>query len=182
MTETGRRYPQKRVLVDLAATIFGIVSIGIYAHSSEEVALFIGVYGFLFGTSTAIVTYCLTQFTGISIETDRDSAGDRESSGNESASLSVRAWRIFTGTALVRDSDGEEDTGWLIGRLENVIVLTLVLVGEYTALSIVFAAKSWVRREDTASEDTTYYLAGTMVNFTYSIVVGICLPWLLDSL
>lgn len=34
----------------------------------------------------------------------------------------------------------------------------------------VFAAKSLVRREDVTSGNTTYYLAGTMVDFTYSVV------------
>jgi len=76
----------------------------------------------------------------------------------------------------------EEDTGWLIGRCENILVLSLVLVGEYTALSVIFAAKSWVRRDDTASGNTTYYLAGTLVNFTYSIVVGLSAIWLLAFL
>lgn len=38
---------------------------------------------------------------------------------------------------------------------------------------VVFAAKSIVRREDMTSGDTTWYLAGTLVNFTYSIVVGV---------
>lgn len=52
-------------------------------------------------------------------------------------------------------------------------MLTLVVVGAYTALGLVFAAKSLVRREDMTSGDTTWYLAGTLVNFTYSIVVGV---------
>lgn len=80
-------------------------------------------------------------------------------------------WDVFTGRALRGSS--EADTGWLIGRLENVLVLTLVLVGAYTALSVIFAAKSFVRYEDTASKDSTYYLAGTLVNFTYSIAFGL---------
>jgi tetrahydromethanopterin S-methyltransferase subunit B len=36
----------------------------------------------------------------------------------------------------------------------------------------VFAAKSIVRRED-MKNDSLFYLAGTLVNFTYSIVVGL---------
>jgi hypothetical protein len=57
----------------------------------------------------------------------------------------------------------------------------LVIAGQYTALSIIFAAKSWVRIEDTASENTTYYLAGTLVNFTYSIVFGVGLVQVLGG-
>lgn len=36
-----------------------------------------------------------------------------------------------------------------------------------------FAAKSIVRREQMTSRDTSSYLAGTLVTFTYSIVVGV---------
>lgn len=79
----------------------------------------------------------------------------------------------FTGDAIPNRSDIDEDTGWLIGKLENVLVLTFTLASAYTALSIVFAAKSIIRREDMSSENTTYYLAGTLLNFTYSVVVGL---------
>lgn len=63
-----------------------------------------------------------------------------------------------------------KDTGFVIGKAENVLVYVLILAGGYTALAVIFAAKSLVRREDITSGDTTYYLAGTMVNFTYSVV------------
>lgn len=80
----------------------------------------------------------------------------------------------WTGTDLTSDLDaGQRDTGRIVGKCENVLVLTLVFVGAYTALGLVFAAKSIVRREDMTSGDTTWYLAGTLVNFTYSIVVGV---------
>lgn len=80
----------------------------------------------------------------------------------------------WTGTDLSAGVDANQrDTGRVIGKCENVLVLTLVFVGAYTALGLVFAAKSVVRREDMTSGDTTWYLAGTLVNFTYSIVVGV---------
>lgn len=80
----------------------------------------------------------------------------------------------WTGTDMAADVEAAvRDTGRLIGKCENVLVLTLVLLGAYTALGLVFAAKSIVRREDMTSRDTSYYLAGTLVNFTYSIVVGV---------
>lgn len=70
------------------------------------------------------------------------------------------------------ESIGSEvrDTGFVIGKAENALVYVLILAGAYTALALIFAAKSLVRREDITSGDTTYYLAGTMVNFTYSVV------------
>ena len=75
----------------------------------------------------------------------------------------------------------ERDVGRIIGKAENVLVLSFVLVGAYTALSLIFAAKSIVRREDMAS-NSLYYLAGTLVNFTYSLAVGLAVRLLLAIL
>lgn len=182
MTDDVRRLSRRRAVVDILAVTVGSVSVLVSVVLGQGAALLVGAYGLLLGTSTFVVTGCLTKFTGIPIA----EVGDRDRSNEEGAvnaySLSDAVWQTFTGRALESDSDIEEDTGWLIGRLENVLVLTLVVVGEYTALSIIFAAKSWVRREDTASENTTYYLAGTLVNFTYSIAVGISVTWLVTTL
>lgn len=65
------------------------------------------------------------------------------------------------------------DTGAIIGKCENLLVFALILAGAYTALAVIFAAKSIIRREDMTSGDTLYYLAGTMVNFTYSVVFAL---------
>lgn len=72
-------------------------------------------------------------------------------------------------------SDFEEnvDTGRAVGKVENVLVLTLVALGAYTALAIVFTAKSIVRYQDMNSGNTTYYLTGTVANFTYSLLYGV---------
>ena len=69
-------------------------------------------------------------------------------------------------------SDEQRDIGTIVGKAENVLLMTFVLVGAYTALAVIFAAKSIVRRED-MKNDSLFYLAGTLVNFTYSIVVGL---------
>lgn len=173
MTDEIRKLARRRIATDVSTTLLGIVALIIFVLRGSRVALLIGVYSLLLGTSTTVVTYSLTQFTGITVEETETTDAERRERKTESRGLHERAWQIFTGKALESDSDVEKDTGWLIGRLENIIVLTMVIAGQYTALSIIFAAKSWVRVEDTASENTTYYLAGTLVNFTYSIVFGI---------
>lgn len=170
MTEEIRTLSRRRIATDVLTTVFGTLALLLFVITGNRSVLIVGVYGLLLGTSTAIVTFCLTRFTGITIEKTGDSEAQHE---NGSKRLRKEAVQVFTGRALESDSDIEVDTGWLIGRLENVLVLTLVIASQYTALSIIFAAKSWVRREDTSSENTTYYLAGTLVNFTYSIIVGI---------
>lgn len=82
----------------------------------------------------------------------------------------VRGALAFAGTA---SPEQEADTGRAIGKVENALVLTLVFLGAYTALGLVFTAKSIVRWQDMDSENTTYYLTGSVTNFTYSLVVGV---------
>jgi len=77
--------------------------------------------------------------------------------------------------AGVEIDDDEKDTGTAIGKVENVLILTLMLLQAYTALGVIFAAKSIVRADDIDTGDTSYYLTGTITNFTYSIVVGVLL-------
>lgn len=67
------------------------------------------------------------------------------------------------------------DTGRAVGKIENVLVLTFAVLGAYTALAIVFTAKSILRWQDLNSEDTTYYLTGSIANVTYSLLVGLLL-------
>ncbi len=77
--------------------------------------------------------------------------------------------------AGVEIDDDQKDTGTAIGKLENILILTLVLLQAYTALGVIFAAKSIVRTDDIDTGDTTYYLTGTIANFTYSIIIGVLL-------
>lgn len=71
--------------------------------------------------------------------------------------------------------DVDRDTGTVIGKIENVLILTLMLLEAYTALGVIFAAKSLVRKSDMDTGDTSYYLTGTLANFTYSVVIGVVL-------
>jgi len=62
--------------------------------------------------------------------------------------------------------------GNIVGRCENLLIVTFMILGAYTALAIVFTAKTWVRREDMVGQNSLYFLAGTLINVTYSIAVG----------
>lgn len=64
------------------------------------------------------------------------------------------------------------DTGFVVGKCENFLILTFMLLDAYTALALIFAAKTIVRRED-MSTNSLFYLAGTMINVTYSIIIGL---------
>jgi len=69
-------------------------------------------------------------------------------------------------------STRERDVGVLVGKCENVLTLTFVLAGAFTALAVVFAAKGIVRKDD-IEKNSLFYLAGTLVNLTYSVLVGV---------
>lgn len=62
----------------------------------------------------------------------------------------------------------------VIGKCENLIVVTFVLCGELTGIALVFAAKSLVR-VDEIKLDPGYYLGGTLVNLCWSLLMGILL-------
>jgi len=65
----------------------------------------------------------------------------------------------------------EWDTGFIIGKCENILILTFMFLDAYIALAIIFAAKTIIR-EDDIKKNSLYYLAGTMINVTYSIIIG----------
>ena len=76
-------------------------------------------------------------------------------------------------------TEQQRDVGTIVGKCENVLLLTFVLLDAFTALAIIFAAKSIVRRED-MKNDSLFYLAGTLLNFTYSIGIGLLVRVLLE--
>jgi len=73
------------------------------------------------------------------------------------------------------------DTGLVVGLCENVLIVTFILVEAYTAIALVFTAKSIVRSR-AMQEKPEYYLVGTMVNVTYSILMGFIIKAFLSTL
>ncbi len=66
------------------------------------------------------------------------------------------------------------DTGAVVGKCENILIVIFVLAGAYTALSVLIAGKALVRRED-MRQNSLYFLAGTMVNVTYSLLIALAI-------
>jgi len=79
-------------------------------------------------------------------------------------------------------SGEEADTGRAVGKVKNVLILTLTLLSAYTALGLVFTAKSIVRWQDITSGNTTYYLTRSVANVTYSLVYGVVMAALIPGL
>lgn len=71
-------------------------------------------------------------------------------------------------------SEAGEPKGRMIGILERMLVLTLVLVGQWGALGLVMAAKSIARFEDLKHRSfSEYYLIGTLASVLVATVSGL---------
>lgn len=73
------------------------------------------------------------------------------------------------------------DTGFVVGKCENLLIMTFMFLEAYTALALVFAAKTMVRRED-MSKNSLFFLAGTMINVTYSIMAGMVVKLIIETI
>jgi hypothetical protein len=89
--------------------------------------------------------------------------------------------RIITEDELKNLVDKKQmDTGVIVGKCENILILTFMLLQAYTALGLVFAAKAIVRMDKMKGKKSFYFLTGTMVNVTYSIIVGFIVKILIE--
>jgi hypothetical protein len=76
---------------------------------------------------------------------------------------------------------GLPGAGALIGVLERVLTLTFVLIGEYTAIALIFAAKSIARFEELKNRNfAEYYLIGSLTSIMFSLLVGLITRHLLN--
>ena len=61
----------------------------------------------------------------------------------------------------------------MIGKIEDVLVVTFVAAGAYTALALIFAAKSIARIDHDKPEQASYYILGTLANFTWALLMAL---------
>ncbi len=72
------------------------------------------------------------------------------------------------------ETSGLKSAGMVIGVVERVMVLTFVLVNQYTAITVIFAAKSIARFNELKDRKMAeYYLIGTLASITFALLVGI---------
>jgi hypothetical protein len=67
---------------------------------------------------------------------------------------------------------GLKRAGATIGVLERMLVLTLVLLGQYASIALIFTAKSIAQ----------YYLIGTLSSILFAMLVGILTTWVLEAI
>ena len=78
---------------------------------------------------------------------------------------------------------GLKDAGSVIGILERIFTLTLVLIGQYTAIALILTAKSIARFEELKNRKfAEYYLIGTLSSILFSVIVGIITIWVLKHI
>lgn len=87
------------------------------------------------------------------------------------------------------DSDqltGLQNAGMWIGRAERFIILTFILLNQYSAIGFLIAAKSVFRfsgklRGNRERKEAEYILIGTLLSFALSITVGIGAQYMLNG-
>ena len=62
--------------------------------------------------------------------------------------------------------------GFWIGMCEHFIIVTFILMNQFTALGILFAARGLVRTQD-IKENASYYLLGMLLNLCFASFFGI---------
>ncbi len=68
----------------------------------------------------------------------------------------VVRWTVGpTGRIEVPDDERRRETGRIIGKSENMLTLTFVLLGQETGLALIIAAKSIVRGEEVRRDPRT---------------------------
>ncbi|MDV4343311.1 DUF3307 domain-containing protein [Methanoculleus sp. YWC-01] len=79
----------------------------------------------------------------------------------------IRSWRKDMDSS---EEDGLDHAGRLIGYVERVLIVTFILVNEYTAIGFLIAAKGLFRINDTKRSE--YIIVGTMMSFAVAVLIG----------
>lgn len=80
------------------------------------------------------------------------------------------------------DTGGLTKAGLWIGRCERILVLTFIILQQYTALGFLMAAKSILRfgdGEQRHQKKTEYILVGTLLSFASAALLGVLVSWLM---
>lgn len=82
---------------------------------------------------------------------------------------------------------GLQNAGMWIGRLERFIIMTLILLNQFSAIGFLIAAKSIFRfrgRINTPVDrkEAEYILIGTLLSFSIAIILGVIVTYLLRVL
>ncbi|MEP7265883.1 MAG: DUF3307 domain-containing protein, partial [Bacteroidota bacterium] len=96
---------------------------------------------------------------------------------------------------IIETNNSLKDAGKWIGILERVTVITLVLIGQFSAIGFLITAKSILRLIDkpetkielgtannfSSRKHTEYVLIGTFLSFGSAIMIGLIINWLMKK-
>jgi hypothetical protein len=76
--------------------------------------------------------------------------------------------------------EGLAKAGMWIGLLERFLILTFILIDQFTAVGLLIAAKSVLRFSDkeNTQKKTEYVLIGTLMSFSASFIIGLLIRFL----
>ncbi len=92
--------------------------------------------------------------------------------------IATEKWRNESGV----NTDGLAKAGMWIGLLERFLILTFILINQYTAIGFLIAAKSILRfsdKEISTQKKTEYVLMGTLMSFSATLLLGLIMNTLL---
>lgn len=80
----------------------------------------------------------------------------------------------FKNQSVEKEQLQVQNAGYLIGILERIIIATLVLQNQISAIGFILAAKSLARFKQLEDKDfAEKYLVGTLVSVTIALVITI---------
>jgi hypothetical protein len=81
----------------------------------------------------------------------------------------------------LEENSGLSEVGKWIGIIERILVFTMVFTRNYENIGLILAAKSILRFSDAeVRKNTEYVLIGTMISFTFAIVTGLAIKFLIS--
>jgi len=91
--------------------------------------------------------------------------------------IATEKWRIDAEV----NSEGLAKAGMGIGLLERFLIVTFILINQFTAVGLLVAAKSILRFSDkeNTQKKTEYVLIGTLMSFSASVVIGLLMLYFL---
>jgi len=83
--------------------------------------------------------------------------------------------------AVTGEQNSLKKAGRYIGIFERILVLTFILINNFSAIGFLIGAKSILRFSDTkgARKQTEYVLIGTLMSFTICIVIGLLVRYII---
>lgn len=185
-----------RVVVGELSYVFpGLVARGL---SLRSVLAFAVVYAFMLDGATLIVRSILSSLDLVGTQagppwppaigagailqtqvqaqahTDAQTAAasaDGPAAATGSAGDAATAWGYIASAVAARTLDA----GKVIGSLERVLILTLVMYGQYQVIGLVVAAKSIFRFEAASRGQAEYFLIGTLSSLFLAVLGGLLL-------